>query len=145
MVARLNPPNRGVLYGWEVVVVDDDPGSLEVARILLDFYGANVSTAVNGQEGLDLICTVRPRFIVTDLSMPVMDGWELIKRLKADPALAPIPIIALTAHAMVGDREKAIAAGCHNYMSKPLTPSTFMQDLLQLLIIIPEFTEALSA
>ena len=145
MVSRFEPSNRGVLYGWDVLVVDDDPGSLEVARILLSFYGANVITAVNGAEGLAKVVEERPRFIVTDLSMPVMDGWELIKRLKADHTLAQIPIIALTAHAMVGDREKAIAAVCHNYMSKPLTTATFMQDLLKLLIVIHEFEEALSS
>lgn len=142
---NLQAPNRGVLYGWNVLVVDDDPGSLEVARLLLTFYGAVVTTAVDGEEGLAKAGEVQPRFIVTDLSMPVMDGWEMIKRLKADRVLGEIPIIALTAHAMVGDREKAIAAGCHNYMSKPLTPSTFIQELVKLLIVIPEFAEALSA
>jgi CheY-like chemotaxis protein len=69
--------------------------------------------------------------------MPVMDGWTMIDELKRDPSTQTIPAIALTAHAMIGDREKAIAAGYHNYLSKPLTPATFMKDLLRLLNDIP--------
>lgn len=130
------------IEGWDIVVVDDDPFSLDVARIILSHYGATVHTATNGQEGLERVRAVNPRFIISDISMPVMDGWEMVRRLKGDGRTANIPVIALTAHAMIGDRERAIAAGCHNYMSKPLTPSTFMRDLLRLLIDIPELNLA---
>ncbi len=135
---------RDILDRWRVLVVDDDPGSLEVARVILSFYGAEVDVANNGEEGLAMAKAFSPRFIISDLSMPVMDGWVMIDKLKRDPSMANIPIIALTAHAMVGDREWALAAGCHNYLAKPLTPATFMQELLSLLVEIPMFSAELS-
>lgn len=130
---------RTILQGWQVVVVDDEPDSLEVATRLLTHYGAAVHTACDGQQGLALIRKVRPRFVISDLSMPKMDGWTMLSELTKDRFGSEIPLIALTAHAMVGDRERAIEAGFHNYLTKPLTPSTFMRDLLNLLIDIPEF------
>jgi two-component system cell cycle response regulator len=126
-----------MLLGWDVLVIDDDPMSLMVASMILKHHGASVHTATNGQEGLDIAKSLRPRFIISDLSMPVMDGWTMISELKRDLATHTIPAIALTAHAMVGDREKAVAAGFHNYLTKPLTPSTFMKDLVRLLTDIP--------
>ena len=135
---------RTILQNWDVLVVDDEPHSIEIASIVLEFYSACVHSANNGEEALTRIRHVRPKFIISDLSMPVMDGWAFITALKKDRALAEIPVIALTAHAKVGDREKAIAAGFHNYLSKPLTPTTFMQDLLYLLEDIPELASDLS-
>lgn len=140
-----NPIRRDILQGWEVVVIDDEPDSLEVASRILRFYGANVYTASNGQEGLELIRRQRPKFVISDLSMPVMDGWEMLYEIQQDRHIAQIPIIALTAHAMVGDRTRAIEAGFYNYLTKPLTPSTFMGDLLRLLLDVPDFHAALSA
>lgn len=128
------------LKGWTVVVVDDDPLSLLVASTILKYHGAEVHTGVNGEEGLRLVRSVRPRLIISDLSMPVMDGWALISELKNDRTTAEIPAIALTAHAMSGDRQRAIAAGFHNHITKPLTPATFMHDLLLLLTDIPSVT-----
>ncbi|GAB4515699.1 MAG: hypothetical protein OHK0046_19520 [Anaerolineae bacterium] len=133
-----------LLTGWEVVVLDDEEDSLEVATIILAEYGAYVHSAVNGKEGLELVRQVKPRFIISDLSMPVEDGWGFINALKSDPALAHIPVIALTAHAIRGDRERALAAGFHNYLTKPLTVETFMLDLVRLLIDIPELVEYLN-
>jgi CheY-like chemotaxis protein len=135
---------RDILTGWAVVVVDDEPDSLDVASRLLRFYGATVHTATNGEEGLAVIRKVHPRFVISDLSMPVLDGWGMLYELKLDRATLEIPAIALTAHAMLGDRERAITAGFHNYLSKPLTPSTFMRDLLRLLIDIPAFEAELT-
>ncbi len=135
--------SRDILQGWNIVVVDDDPDSLDVASMILEFYGANVHSASDGKEGLALIRSIRPRFIISDLSMPMMDGWGLIDELKRDPLLAEIPVVALTAHAMMGHREKAIAKGFHNYLTKPLTPETFIHDLLSLLIDIPVLAVAL--
>lgn len=129
----MNKIQRDVLNGWDVVVVDDEIDSLEVATRLLKFYGATVHTGMNGKEGLEVIRKVQPRFILSDLSMPEMDGWGMLYELKHSRETAAIPIFALTAHAMGGDRERAIMAGFHNYMTKPLTPATFMQDLLRLL------------
>jgi len=126
-----------ILNGWDVLVVDDDPMSLMVASMILKHHGASVHTAANGQEGLEMAKSLHPRFIISDLSMPVMDGWTMIGELKRDLSISMIPAIALTAHAMVGDREKAVAAGFQNYLSKPLTPSTFMKDLVRLLTDIP--------
>ncbi len=139
------PIRRDILQGWEVVVIDDEPDSLEVASRILRFYGANVYTASNGKEGLELIRHHRPKFVISDLSMPVMDGWEMLFEIQQDRHIAQIPIIALTAHAMVGDRTRAIEAGFYNYLTKPLTPSTFMGDLLRLLMDVPDFQAVLSA
>lgn len=124
---------RDLLQGWVVVAIDDHPPAFEVIDDILSFYGADVHTAVNGQEGLELIRQLRPRFVISDVSMPVMDGWELIAEVKADPLLRQIPIIALTAHAMKGDRERAIAQGFHNYLAKPLDPFKFLSQILILL------------
>ena len=128
---------RSLLEGWDVVVVDDEPLSRDIATRILKFYGAIVWTAQNGREALAIVASVKPRFIISDISMPVMDGWEFIQRIKTDRETMEIPVIALTAHAMVGDREKAIAAGFHNYLSKPLNPATFMSELLALLVDVP--------
>jgi len=129
---------KHILDGWIVLAIDDDVSSLIIIKELTTFCGATTHTAQNGKEGLAKAREMRPDFIITDLSMPVMDGWEMIKQIKADPAIMTIPIIALTAHAMPGDREKAISAGCHNYLSKPLRPDTFANQLMKLLIEIPE-------
>jgi len=128
---------KDLLKGWDIVVIDDEEDSLMVAQMVLDEYGANTHTATDGEEGIAAIRQVRPKFVISDLSMPVMDGWGLISEMQKDPDLREIPAIALTAHAMVGDRERAIAFGFHSYLSKPLTVETFIQDLINLLIDIP--------
>jgi CheY-like chemotaxis protein len=133
-----------LLKGWDIVVIDDEEDSLAVAQLILDEYGANTHPASNGQEGLALVASVRPKFVICDLSMPVLDGWGFINKLKNDHALKDIPAIALTAHAMVGDRERAIAAGFHNYLTKPLTVETFIQDLVNLLVDIPVLANELN-
>lgn len=133
-----------LLKDWDIVVIDDEPDSLEVARYILDFYGANVHTAVNGKEGVALVSRINPRFVISDLSMPEMDGWEFLSALKDSVYTKDIPVIALTAHAMKGDRDRAIAAGFHNYLTKPLTAHTFMDELLVLLLEIPQLSEYLA-
>lgn len=142
-MARMEIP-ANLLEGWDIVVLEDEQDSLEVAEIILNEYGANVHTAFNGKEGLEVVRQAKPRFVISDLSMPVMDGWGFISGMKADSMLSQIPVIALTAHAMVGDRERAIAAGFHNYLTKPLTVDTFMADLVGLLIDIPSLAESLN-
>jgi len=132
---------RNILAGWKIAVVEDEFDSAEVAARLLKFYGAEVYTASDGQEGLVLIRTKRPTLVICDISMPVMDGWAVIRTVKNDRTLMDIPVIALTAHAMVGDREKALAAGFHNYLTKPLTVQSFIGDLLTLVVDLPQFAQ----
>lgn len=135
---------KNLLEGWNVVVLDDEIDSLEVAEVILLEYGANVYTAMNGEAGLELVRKIRPRFVISDLSMPKMDGWHFISSMKADRELAEIPVIALTAHAMIGDRDRALSAGFHNYLTKPLTARTFITDLVKLLLDIPVLIEYLN-
>lgn len=132
------------MAGWDVLIVDDEPDSLDVAGTLLEMVGVNVLTANNGKEGLQQAKTHRPKFIISDLSMAEMSGWEMLKHLKEDLTTRDIPVIALTAHAMRGDRERAVAAGFNNYLSKPLCPETFINDLLRLLIDIPRMAGMLT-
>ncbi len=134
-----------IFEGWDVMVVDDESDSLEVATRLLIIAGANVVQAVNGKDALVKLRTCSPRFIISDLSMPEMDGWELIYTIKQDRRMMDIPMIALTAHAMSGDRERALAAGFHNYISKPLDPPKFIQQLVVILTDIPEMAPLLPA
>lgn len=135
----MNDVPRDLLSNWDVLVVEDDPNSLEIAQFILKAYGATVYTAENGADALAQLKVCEPKFILCDLSMPVMDGWELIKILKKDRELSQIPVFALTAHAMIGDREKALLAGFHNYMTKPFSVKTFIGNLVVLLEGVPEF------
>ena len=101
-----------------LVVEDVDFNRDLVVQLLEDNY--QVIEAVNGQEGVEIAEQERPNLILMDLSLPVMDGWEATRRLKANDDLRSIPVIALTAHAMKGDEKKALDAGCEDYVVKPL-------------------------
>lgn len=131
------------MANWTVLIIDDEPDSLDVASTLLEMVEINVLTADNGKDGLAQAKAHQPRFIISDLSMAGMSGWEMLKHLKDDPAIQNIPVIALTAHAMPGDRERVVEAGFHNYLTKPLRPETFVGDLLKLLVDIPHIAELL--
>ena len=122
-----------ILAGWTILVVEDDFDAKEIIEVLLTLYGGTVITAANGQEGLEMAAEFRPVFIISDLSMPVMNGWEMIRQLKRNVVTKDIPVIALTAAEQVGDREKALSKGFHNYLTKPLAASTFLRDVLKLL------------
>ena len=137
--------SESLLKGWDVLVVDDEADSLELAQELLEMCGATIQTASNGREGLEKATQRRPRFILSDLSMPEMSGWQLLRALKNDPRTKDIPVIALTAHAMQGDRELGFAAGFHNYLTKPLMPETFINNVLTLLMDVPSIAKAFEA
>ena len=108
---------------YKVLVADDDADNREIAAQILEVKGYNVVLATNGDEALNMITTEKPDVVMMDLSMPKFSGWDAIKRLKADPELKSIPIIAFTAHAMSGDREKVMTAGFDDYITKPCTPT----------------------
>lgn len=127
------------LQNWLVLVVDDEFDSREVASMMLEAAGADVITAENGREAVKLVETYKPRFILSDLSMPQMDGWQLMHHLNQNRTTATIPVIALTAHAMKGDRERAIAAGFRNHITKPLDAAKFLNQLINILVEQPEF------
>ena len=103
-----------------ILYVEDNDDNVFMLRGRLQRRGFEVAHAENGQVALDHVASDRPALILMDLSLPVMDGWEATRRLKADPATADIPVIALSSHAMSGDREKALAAGCDEYETKPV-------------------------
>jgi CheY-like chemotaxis protein len=114
---------------WRVMVVDDEPDNLEVIAETLEFCGAQVATARHGGEGLDMYERFHPTLVLVDLSMPIMDGWQMRARLKTNPAYDGTPIIALTAHALSGDRERALAAGFDGYLTKPVSVITILDDI----------------
>src|SRR5215510_9063911 len=114
-----------------LVVEDVDFNRDLIVQLLEDTY--EVLTAADGAEGLELAAREHPDLILMDLSLPVIDGWEVTRRLKADEALHHIPIIALSAHAMIGDREKALQCGCDGYLSKPLDEDLLFSTLARLL------------
>ncbi len=103
-----------------ILVIEDHPGSRMLLVDLLTIQGYSVHEATNGDEGLEQARRVLPDLILTDMGMPRMSGWEMVPQLKADPTLCHIPVVAITAFAMTGDREKAMAAGCDGYISKPI-------------------------
>lgn len=107
-----------------VLVVDDNPTNLKLMRLLLTASGFTVGTATAAEEALQSVREERPDLILMDLQLPVMSGLELTRLLKRDPATSNIVIVALTAYAMKGDEEKALAAGCDAYLAKPIDVDT---------------------
>jgi two-component system cell cycle response regulator DivK len=104
----------------KILLVEDNEMNRDMLSRRLTRNGFEVVIAVDGQQGVALATSERPDVILMDMSLPVMDGWEATRRVKADPATRAIPVIALTANAMVEDREKAMAAGCDDFDTKPV-------------------------
>ena len=104
----------------KILLVEDNEMNRDMLSRRLLRRGYEVVVALDGQEGLRLAETDVPALVLMDMSLPVLDGWETTRRLKASPATRGIPVIALTAHAMAGDRERALAAGCDDFDTKPI-------------------------
>src|SRR5262249_41114273 len=116
--SRPDIPRRERLT-MKILLVEDNEMNRDMLSRRLQRRGYEVDLAVDGQQGVAMAQGAAPDLILMDMSLPVMDGWEATRRLKEDPSTQHIPIIALTAHAMSGDREKALAAGCDDYDTKP--------------------------
>ncbi len=103
-----------------ILLVEDNEMNRDMLSRRLERKGYMVQIAVDGQEGVEMARTAAPDLILMDMSLPVLDGWEATRRLRAEAATSKIPIIAVTAHAMSSDREKALDAGCDDYDTKPI-------------------------
>lgn len=112
-----------------VLVVEDNIDNLTLMCDILDSLGYTSIVARNGAEGISTAKESKPDLILMDLSMPQMDGWTATKQIKSDPEMVNIPIIALTAHAMLGDRDRALEAGANDYITKPISLKEFSETL----------------
>lgn len=104
----------------KILIVEDNEMNRDMLSRRLERRGFTIVMAVDGQQGVDMARTEKPDLVLMDMSLPVMDGWKATQTIKGDAELKGIPVIALTAHAMEGDREKAMVAGCDDYDTKPI-------------------------
>ena len=104
----------------KVLIVEDNPLNMRLIEMVLKSNSYTLLKATDGEEALDIATRERPDLVLMDIRLPTVSGLEVARRLKENPAFSHIPIIALTAHAMKGDKEKAIEAGCDSYLSKPI-------------------------
>jgi two-component system cell cycle response regulator DivK len=105
-----------------ILVVEDTEDNRQIIRDLLTSAGYEMIEAVDGAEGVAMAAAHKPDLILMDMQLPVLDGYEATRRIKADPALAHIPVIAVTSYALAGDEAKTKAAGCNGYVAKPFSP-----------------------
>jgi CheY-like chemotaxis protein len=119
--------------GGTILVVEDNEANQMLVRAVLELEGYRVALAGSGPEAFDELAAEAPDLILMDIQLPGEDGLSLTRRLKADPLTSSIPIIALTAHAMQGDRELALAAGCAGYIAKPIDTHTFGHEVRRFL------------
>ncbi len=117
----------------KILYVEDDEDNVYMLTRRLKRKGFEVVVAGNGQEGIEMVGSEAPALVLMDLRLPVLDGWEATRRLKAAPETKDIPIIALSAHAMEGEREKALAAGCDDFDTKPVELDRLLGKIAALL------------
>ncbi len=116
-----------------ILLIEDNEMNRDMLSRRLVRNGYEVAIAVDGQQGVDMAKSEQPDIILMDMSLPVIDGWEATRRVRANEATRRIPVIALTAHAMAGDREKAIEAGCDDYDTKPVEITRLLGKIAALL------------
>jgi CheY-like chemotaxis protein len=112
-----------------IVLVEDNAQNRYLATFLLERRGYTVVPAADGKSALNIAISVQPMGILLDIQLPGMDGYAVARAMRSEPQLAGVPMIAVTSYAMVGDREKAIAAGCNGYIEKPIDPDTFVTEV----------------
>jgi len=117
----------------KVLLVEDNEMNLDILSRRLSRRGYVVVFAMDGQQGVEMARNEKPDIILMDMSLPVMDGWEATGRIKSDDAMRNVPVIGLTAHAMSGDREKALKAGCDDYDTKPVELDRLIEKIERLL------------
>ena len=122
----------------KALVAEDNPVNRELLRELLEARGYAVHEACNGQEALDLIEAVRPDILLLDLGMPVLDGFATVGKIRENPRLAELPVLAVTAYAMRGDRERILSSGFDGYLAKPIHPDALSAELNRLLSKLDE-------
>lgn len=116
-----------------ILLIEDNEQNRYLAIFLLESRGFRVVTALDGPEGIERAREVRPDLILLDIQLPRMDGYEVARRLRGEPELRHIPIVAVTSYAMAGDREKTLEAGCDGYIEKPIDPDTFVDEVARYL------------
>lgn len=116
-----------------ILLIEDDAMLQEILAERLELRGFDVILATNGQEGIEKAQTEKPDIILMDMRLPILDGWQATKRLKGAPETQDIPIIALTAHALIGDREESLAVGCDEYEPKPVDFARLLEKIEQLM------------
>src|SRR5688572_25316034 len=119
--------------GKTVLLVEDNEDNRIVYSTILRHFGYKVTEALNGEEGIAKARAEKPDLILMDISIPIIDGWEATQVLKHDPQTRQIPIIALTAHALASDREKAMEVGCDGYLAKPCEPRAVVAEVQRFL------------
>jgi CheY-like chemotaxis protein len=119
----------------KILLVEDNEMNRDMLSRRLARRGHEILVALDGGEGIARALADLPDLVLMDMSLPVLDGWEATRRIKADPATSMIPVIALTAHAMAGDREQALAAGCDDYDTKPIELDRLIEKINALLEI----------
>jgi CheY-like chemotaxis protein len=117
----------------KVLIAEDNAVNRELLRELLEARGYEVLEACDGQEALHMIEQTQPEVLLLDIGMPVLDGFAVVRRIRENPRLALLPVVAVTAYAMRGDREKILNSGFDGYLSKPLNPSALTEELDRLL------------
>lgn len=116
-----------------VLVIEDNPANMELVSYILGKFGYEVDAAMDGESGVRLAQACAPGLVICDLQLPGIDGFEVVRRLKAMPQLRQVPVLAVTAYAMVGDRERVLAAGFDGYIAKPIDPQYFVQQITSVL------------
>ena len=124
-----------------ILIIEDNEQTLYLITFILNKHGYEVIQARDGCEGIALAGRVIPALILLDIQLPVLDGYVVARELRSNAALADVPIIAVTSYAMVGDRERVLAAGCTDYIEKPIDPDTFMSQIEQCLVAQPSEEE----
>lgn len=113
----------------KILIVEDNFDNLTLARLLLEREGYQVVMALDGEEGLNLSRSEKPDLIVLDLDIPIVDGWELLRRAKSDPDIQNIPVVVVTAHLMPGERNRVLKAGGAGYVSKPFKVRELVNEI----------------
>jgi two-component system cell cycle response regulator DivK len=117
----------------KILIIEDNEQNLYLATFILEKNGYEVVQARDGQEGIELAGQVHPALILLDIQLPVLEGYAVARELRKNPSLASVPLVAVTSYAMVGDRERVLAAGCTGYIEKPINPETFISEITQYL------------
>lgn len=116
-----------------ILVAEDNPANRELLRERLEARGCSVTEACNGQEALEMIAQSRPDLLLLDISMPFLDGFATVRKIRENPELSALPVLAVTAYAMQGDRDKVLNAGFDGYLSKPINARDLANELERLL------------